>query len=66
MGATKGRSRLTEKGGMGYEFPEPSFNVERNLGPDGQADLTRACLINASKGWLSVAELIIAATESTG
>lgn len=57
---------LTENGGIAYGFPEPSFNVERKPGPDGQEDFMRACLINASKGCLSVAVFIRGATESTG
>lgn len=57
---------LTKNGGMAYDFPEPSFNVERTPGPDGQEDLIRACLISVSKGCLSVAVLIKGATESTG
>jgi len=56
---------LTENGGMAYDFPEPPFNVERKPGSDGHEDLMRACLINASKGCLSVAVLIRRATEST-
>lgn len=57
---------LTENGGMGYDFPEPSFNTEQKPGPDGQEDLIRACLISASNGGLSLAVLISGATESTG
>ena len=57
---------LTENGGIAYDFPEPSFNMERKPGPDGQEDLIRACPISTSKGGLSLAVLISGATESTG
>ena len=56
---------LTKNGGMAYDFPEPSFSAERKPEPDGQEDFMRACLINASRGCLSVAVLISRATEST-
>jgi len=57
---------LTKNGGMAYDFPEPSFNIERKPGPDGQEDLIQACVINASKGRLSVVVFIRGATVSTG
>ena len=58
---------LTVNGGMAYDFPEPSFNVEWKPGPDGQEDLIRARLISASKSsCFPMVVFIKGATESTG